>query len=132
MNNRFKEDFIEAKLYEEAKRRVKIKRNFKNHRNSYVLVMIFLYIINIWTSPGYLWVKWPALGWGLGLAFHWVEVMTKLKNIDNTKSDIEREMNILRSKMGYEKIEDDNKPQFYKSNFDNNHGRYSRENSQQK
>lgn len=36
----------------------------------YVIVMVFLLIINLLTGPGYLWVVWPALGWGLGIALH--------------------------------------------------------------
>lgn len=35
----------------------------------YAAVMLFLLAINWLTSPGYWWVVWPALGWGLGLVF---------------------------------------------------------------
>jgi hypothetical protein len=26
------------------------------------------------TAPGYLWFLWPALGWGVGIAFHAINV----------------------------------------------------------
>jgi hypothetical protein len=30
----------------------------------------FLFLLNVITNPGgYLWVVWPILGWGIGLAF---------------------------------------------------------------
>lgn len=36
----------------------------------YIIIMVFLLIINLLTGPEYLWVVWPALGWGLGIALH--------------------------------------------------------------
>lgn len=46
------------------------RRQFVQHVVPYVLVIGFLFIINMLTSPGFLWFLFPALGWGLGLAFH--------------------------------------------------------------
>ena len=40
----------------------------------YVLVVGFLMIVNYMTSPGYWWVVWVALGWGLALALRAVKV----------------------------------------------------------
>jgi hypothetical protein len=93
-------------LYDEAKKRVKLKRDFKYHRNSYFLCMIFLYIINMWTSPDYLWVKWPALGWGIGLAFHWLDTVHKLKGQDKFQDEIQREMDILKQRNNNNRIEE--------------------------
>lgn len=36
----------------------------------YIIIMAFLTALNLLTSPHYLWVVWPALGWGLGLLLH--------------------------------------------------------------
>ncbi|MDY7230156.1 2TM domain-containing protein [Hyalangium rubrum] len=39
------------------------------HGMSYGIVISGLSIVDIMTGPGW-WVQWPALGWGMGLAFH--------------------------------------------------------------
>ncbi len=39
------------------------------HGMSYCIVMGGLTIIDVTTGPGW-WVQWPAVGWGMGLAFH--------------------------------------------------------------
>ncbi len=39
------------------------------HGMSYGIVMGGLTIIDVTTGPGW-WVQWPAVGWGMGLAFH--------------------------------------------------------------
>jgi transcriptional regulator with XRE-family HTH domain len=44
-----------------------IKR-FWHSALAYLVVMSFLVAVNLATSPRYLWVMWPAMGWGLGLA----------------------------------------------------------------
>lgn len=33
----------------------------------FTVLLVFLLIVNLLTSPSYLWVKWVALGWGLAL-----------------------------------------------------------------
>lgn len=40
----------------------------------YFGIMALLLAINLFTSPGYLWVVWPALGWGIGVLFHGLSV----------------------------------------------------------
>ncbi len=47
----------------------RIKR-FYAHLIRYVAVISLLLVINLLTVPHYLWVKWAAFGWGLGLLFH--------------------------------------------------------------
>lgn len=56
--------------YQQAKKRVEIKLGFKIHVAVYVGVNLLLLMINLSTPGDYLWVKWPALGWGIGLLFH--------------------------------------------------------------
>ncbi len=43
---------------------------FFRHLGSYVIIISMLAVINLLTSPDYWWFVWPALGWGVGLAFH--------------------------------------------------------------
>lgn len=33
----------------------------------YLLILTLLTVINLLTSPSYMWVVWPALGMGIGL-----------------------------------------------------------------
>jgi transcriptional regulator with XRE-family HTH domain len=49
---------------------VRRKRAFFVHLTQYVLVIGLLAVVNLMTSPKYLWFLWPALGWGLGLLSH--------------------------------------------------------------
>ena len=40
------------------------------HAAVYGLVITGLLLLNLLTSPGYLWFLWPLFGWGIGLAAH--------------------------------------------------------------
>jgi hypothetical protein len=41
---------------------------------TYVLVIAFLFAVNILTDPSYIWAWWPAIGWGIGIVNHGVGV----------------------------------------------------------
>lgn len=56
----------ERQLRKLAKKRA----DFKRHLFTYVVIIGFLAAINLLTSREYLWFLWPALGWGIGIAFH--------------------------------------------------------------
>ena len=45
-------------------------RGFYSHLIKYIVIMTILLIINLLTTPGKLWVIWPALGWGIGVIMH--------------------------------------------------------------
>ena len=64
----------EQARYEEAKKRVAEIKGFYQHLASYLVVNAALVIINLLTSPGYLWFVWPLGGWGIGLALHALSV----------------------------------------------------------
>jgi transcriptional regulator with XRE-family HTH domain len=49
-------------------------KGFYSNLASYLIFITFLLIINLATNPGYLWVIWPALGWGIGVAIHGMNV----------------------------------------------------------
>lgn len=57
-----------------AKKRVKAKKAFYQHLMSYAIINLFLIALNLITSPGYFWFIFPLMGWGVGLAFHYVDV----------------------------------------------------------
>ena len=56
--------------YQRAKRRVEAKIGFYIHLAVYIGVNVLLIIVNLLTSPQYLWFKWPLIGWGIGIFFH--------------------------------------------------------------
>ncbi len=60
--------------FKAAKKRVKAKKEFYRHLVTFIIVMPFLFAINILTSPFYLWFWYPLLGWGVGLAIHFFTV----------------------------------------------------------
>lgn len=52
------------------------------HGMSYGIVISGLGIIDVLSGPGW-WVQWPAVGWGMGLAFHVMGVyLARLKKSD--------------------------------------------------
>ena len=55
---------------EEAIRRLKAKRGFRQHLAAYAVVNGFLVVIWAITDGGDFWPVWPMAGWGIGLALH--------------------------------------------------------------
>jgi len=49
---------------------VETRFGFYIHLAVYIGVNILLVIINVSTSPKFLWFKWPLIGWGIGVFFH--------------------------------------------------------------
>ena len=60
--------------YERAKERAESKLLFYRHLSVYLAVSVLLVIINLSASPGYLWVQWPLLGWGIAVLLHALSV----------------------------------------------------------
>lgn len=58
----------------EAMEYVRDIKGFYSHAIQYAVVITGLLIINLFTNPDYLWVVWPALGWGIGVAIHGLNV----------------------------------------------------------
>jgi len=59
----------EQEEYRQARRRVQSLKGFYIHAFVFASVMVLLLAINIATG-GFLWVIFPFLGWGIGLAAH--------------------------------------------------------------
>lgn len=53
---------------------VKEIKGFYSHLINYSVVILGLFIVNFLTSPGYYWVFWAALGWGIGVISHGLSV----------------------------------------------------------
>lgn len=58
------------------------KAGFGYHLTAYLAVNIVLLWINFDTSPGYIWAKWPIVGWGIGLAFHGLSIVFSSSRIN--------------------------------------------------
>ncbi|MCG2793882.1 MAG: 2TM domain-containing protein [Weeksellaceae bacterium] len=66
--------------YERAVKRVKELKGFYGNLISYCIIIPFLVIINLLTSPREIWFYWPMLGWGIGLLAHGMSVFAIGKN----------------------------------------------------
>jgi transcriptional regulator with XRE-family HTH domain len=77
---------------EAAFRHVRKIRSFYGHLAKYVIVISALAIFNFIKSPNYIWVMWPALGWGLGILFHGMRVFGTMPfmNADWEKRQVEK------------------------------------------
>lgn len=62
-----KNNTIDARAEQEALDYVKNLKGFHISWMSYIVVIPVLYVLNIYLTPGYLWVVWPALGWAFGI-----------------------------------------------------------------
>jgi len=69
-------DFTEAERYYDAQKRVKEIREFYEHLTVYVLVNPIVVVVNLMTSPGYLWFLWCLMGWGMAIILHGLKVFS--------------------------------------------------------
>jgi len=54
--------------YEKASKRVDRKLKFNNELKSYVVVNLFLAMINYFFTPHFWWVLFPVFFWGIGIS----------------------------------------------------------------
>lgn len=71
--------------YERAMKRVKELKGFYGNLISYCIVIPFLVIINLITSPKAIWFYWPMLGWGIGIAAHAMNTFAIGRNWEEKK-----------------------------------------------
>jgi two-component system LytT family sensor kinase len=74
MNNMMYTDDLENSKYLRAVEKVEKLKEFYQNLASYCIVIPFLIFINLRFSPGFYWFWFPIFGWGIGLAFHFLEV----------------------------------------------------------
>lgn len=63
--------------YEEARKRVREVKGFYTNLFTYIIVNVFLAIINLITSPTRLWFIWVVIVWGIGIAYQAYSVFGK-------------------------------------------------------
>lgn len=62
--------YADAERYYEAQEKVKKIRKFYEHLTVYLLCNPIVIIVNLMTSPGYLYFWFSLLGWGLAVILH--------------------------------------------------------------
>ena len=82
----------DQETYTRARKRAKGKLSFYNHLIVYVVVIGFLFAINLFTSSEYLWVVWPMMGWGIALALHGAGVYLRADESETLDRMTEREL----------------------------------------
>ena len=63
------------------------KARFHRHLWSYLIVIGGLLLINA-TTPGPWWFQWPALGWGIGLAFNFKAAYFPVRKYSESENSI--------------------------------------------
>jgi len=56
--------------YNQALKRVRVRKGFYINLINYVIINIVLAVINFITNPDHLWFYWVTIGWGIGIIFH--------------------------------------------------------------
>ncbi|HUV19470.1 MAG TPA: 2TM domain-containing protein [Ilumatobacteraceae bacterium] len=75
-----------------AVKRLKDKRDFRNHVAIYVLVNTLLVVIWAASGGGYFWPIWAIAGWGVGLGFNaWAVYFEQPITDDDIRREIERQ-----------------------------------------
>jgi len=92
MTDNHEPDAFELDPRARAVRRLRKRREFKQHLAAYIVINSL--IITIWVVTGpynghwFPWFLFPLLGWGVGLVFHGLDAYGR----EITEADIEREM----------------------------------------
>lgn len=73
-----------------ARRRLKNKRDLAAHLLAYLTVNLLL--VGIWwaTGAGFFWPIFPILGWGIGIAFHAMDVLWPEPSPQRVEAEMDR------------------------------------------
>lgn len=74
---------------------VKDIKDFYSHLINYGVVVGAFFILNLLTSPDYIWAWWVAMGWGIGVISHALSVyeITNFFGAEWEKKQIEKRLN---------------------------------------
>lgn len=67
-------NFKESARYYDAQKKVKEIRGFYEHLTVYILCNPIVIVVNLMTSPGYLWCLWCVMGWGFAIIMHGLKI----------------------------------------------------------
>lgn len=65
--------------YLRAKKKVENLKAFYIHLSVFILVNIFIFVINLMSYDGIWWFVYPLGGWGIGLVAHGLTVLAESK-----------------------------------------------------
>jgi len=85
---------------EQARKRVDSKLALKKNFRLYVFVNVVCAVVNLLTSPGYLWFLWVVFGWGIAIAFQAWSVYGPRDNSGERERMIEEEITKMSSRDG--------------------------------
>ena len=82
----------DEKIYEEAKRRVKAKKDFYGHLGAWAVVNIVLIIVWALSARGYPWFLWPLCVWGAFVLLNYfnVFVFSKKSDVKEIEKEVEK------------------------------------------
>lgn len=66
--------YQEDDRYYQAQKKVKEIKKFHEHLTVYLLVNPIVIVVNLMTSPGYLYFIWCLLGWGIAVVLNGLKV----------------------------------------------------------
>ena len=69
-----KTNYAEEERYYQAQKRVKEIKDFYGHLTVYVLCNPIVIVVNLMTSPGFLYFIFCLLGWGMAIVLHGLKV----------------------------------------------------------
>lgn len=79
-----------------AKKRVKKKKKFYQHLTVFIMVNLFLFMLNLMTSEEW-WFQWATLGWGMAVGIQYFDTFgfpgTDYNDPAWEESEIEKELN---------------------------------------
>lgn len=77
-----KTNYTEAERYYQAQKKVKEIKDFYQHLTVYLLCSVIVVVVNLMTSPGYLWCVWCLSGWGVGVVLHGLKAFDRFPFFD--------------------------------------------------
>ena len=90
----------EEQIYEEARSRVKAKKDFWRHFTAWAIVNVLLIIV--WTlsgfGSGYPWFLWPLCVWGAFVLIHYLRVFHFDRR--SNRAAVEKEAEKIRKEQG--------------------------------
>ncbi|MFH6994271.1 2TM domain-containing protein [Flavobacterium sp. FlaQc-48] len=63
-------NYTQGERYYQAQKKVAEIRKFYQHLTVYLLCNPIVIVVNLMTSPGYLWFIWSLMGWGMAIVLH--------------------------------------------------------------
>jgi len=63
-------NFTEAERYYQAQKKVEEIKKFYQHLTVYLLCNPIVIVVNLITSPGYLWCIYSVIGWAIPIILH--------------------------------------------------------------